>query len=125
MGTNIQATAWLPLGTERTADARWQRDHLDLPAGRNTVQPTISPRRVSIKSRIQKLLLRKARAAYGIVIGLVLGAPVLFGMVLLGIVLAISMILDLWFDVLIQRLAQSVFGCRYRERQRRRCADTC
>src|SRR5450432_1007729 len=119
MGTNIQATAWLPLGTERTADARWQRDHLDLPAGRNTVQPTISPRRVSIKSRIQKLLLRKARAAYGIVIGLVLGAPVLFGMVLLGIVLAMDMILDQSIAVQTKRLAKGVMGNRYRARQRR------
>jgi|SRR5450432_2404454 len=125
MGTNIQATAWLPPGTERTADARWERDHLDLPAGRNTVQSTISPRRASTKFWIQKLRLRKARAAYGMVIGLLLGAPVLFRMVLFGIVLAISMILDLWFDVLIPRVAQSVFGCWYRERRRRRCADTC
>ena len=85
MGTNNQATAWLPLGT---------------------AQSTINPLRVSIKYWIQKLRLRKACAACGTVIGLVLGAPVLFGMVvLLGVVLAISMILDLWFDVLRPRMA--------------------
>ena len=85
MSTNDQATAWLPLGT---------------------VQSTINSRRVSIKYWIQKLRLRKVCAACGTVIGLALGAPVLFGMmVLLGAVLAISMILDLWFDVLRPRLA--------------------